>query len=101
MQALVRAPAPAPSVPAPPESPRQADEERNRERNRGYARAYRERKRERNARATHGASKTPLAPPPPKARSHRHLVTGRHDVAVAVLRAVATEAASPVVRVAR
>ena len=45
MQALVRAPAPAPSVPAPPESPRQADEERNRERNRGYARAYRERKR--------------------------------------------------------
>ena len=45
MQALVRAPAPAPSIPAPPESPRQADEERNRERNRGYARAYRERKR--------------------------------------------------------
>ena len=45
MQALVRAPAPALSVPAPPESPRQADEERNRERNRGYARAYRERKR--------------------------------------------------------
>ena len=45
MQALVRAPAPAPRVPAPPESPRQADEERNRERNRGYARAYRERKR--------------------------------------------------------
>ena len=45
MQALVRAPAPAPSIATLPESPRKQDEERNRERNRGYARAYRERKR--------------------------------------------------------
>ena len=57
--------------------------------------------RERNARTTHGASKTPLAPPPAKASSHRHLASGGDDVAVAVLRAVATGAAAPELRVTR
>ena len=46
------------------------------------------------ARKRSNGAKAPLAPPPPKASSNRNPASRRHDLAVAVLRAVATEAAS-------
>ena len=53
------------------------------------------------ARKRSNGAKAPLAPPAPKASSHRHPAPRRHDLAVAVLRAVPAEAASPELRVTR